>query len=125
MPTGGAAYTAVTLDDVGRLPTGQLVSVDGWIGNFGFAETFLMFRDQAVAPPYVVVRAHGGALQGDPPAAAASSGPDRPPPTAAARHASLDRCRDACPVRVQGEVGPPAAEGEAPTLIAHDIRVGG
>ncbi|MET4697827.1 hypothetical protein ABIE65_000844 [Constrictibacter sp. MBR-5] len=120
------SYPDVTFDDIARATAGERVSLDGWIGNFGTGDRFLMFRDRTVSPPYVVVRMSGGVGGGPSPAGSSSMSSNGSVASSRAAEAWASdvnqRCREACAARVQGEVAP-APPGGAPEVIAHHVDV--
>ena len=125
MAAGSAvpSYPSVSFEEIATIGSGQRVSLDGWIGSFGTGDRFLMFRDRTVSPPFVVVRMSEDAI------GAASRPASTTAPTASSSRAAEDwatdvndRCRQACAVRIQGEVFP-APPGGAPELVAHHVDV--
>jgi len=123
LPSGSTStptYTEVALEEVSRAAPGELVSLDGWIGNLGTGSRFLMFRDRTVSPPYVVVRMSKDAIPRQAVSPMSAPGSSRAIETWA--EDLNGRCREACAARVEGAVLA-APAGGAPEVVAHHVDV--
>ena len=116
------SYRGLAFEDVAHAGRGEFVAIEGWIGTLGTGDSFLMFRDRTVSPPYVVVRMSQDAAEDTRAGGAAADGLSTLRST---RNWAADlnaRCREACAARIEGEVVP-APPGGAPEIIAHHVDV--